>query len=137
MLLIHYHLQSLRKINMDKYKRWIASYTGEVYCKCVEVSNMMKEAFPELIIVQGYVRIWEDPLNERPHQWLKTSDDYIIDPTARQWLGIISYREYKEGQKIPKGKCPNCGNQIYCLPTEEPPYLCSDKCHDEYVKYCS
>jgi len=115
----------------SSYDVWMSTYKGEIYRKCVEVTNEMKKVFPELIIVKGLAQIME---NEEwyPHQWLiDPVTKEIIDPTERQWKGILEYKELpKTMTKLEK--CPNCGHWIL---NEDFEGLCSEKCEKEYLEY--
>ena len=120
---------------MDKYTEWIKEYKGSIFRKCVEVTEEMQKKFPELTFVIGHVRTCENPCKEVPHQWLETKEGEIIDPTKKQWFGIMEYNKYNEGNLIPVGICVNCGEQIYGLPHSTASLLCSDECNKEYMEY--
>ena len=116
----------------DKYKEWIDNYQGNIFRKCIEVTNEMKEAFPELEIVKGMVTIVED-FNDYPHQWLKNEQGKIVDPTAKQWLGIVEYKEIREADDKPVGKCPNCGKWVYGRFYNG--MFCNELCSKAYENY--
>ena len=96
----------------NKYTDWINNYTGDIYRKCVEVTKEMVLLFPELHIVKGMVTIMEND-KDYQHQWLVDSEGNIVDPTAHQWLGIVKYKEIKEEDDKPIGKCIECGEWVY------------------------
>ena len=56
--------------------------------RCKEEVEAMHEAFPELVIVKGFVYVDWGPGYEneriREHWWLKDTEGKIIDPTAGQ-----------------------------------------------------
>jgi len=112
----------------SKYATWIKQYDGDIYRKCVEVSQLMQEAFPELTRVKGHVRTIEDLSIMQPHWWLTDPEGNILDPTARQWQCIMEYIPYKEGDLIPVGRCMNCGNQIFGRNKVSHVNHCSDEC---------
>ncbi len=114
-----------------KYKNWIDNYSGTIYRKCKEVSEEMKFRFPELIICKGLVRITENN-KWYQHQWLKDEFDNIIDPTVKQWMGIEEYKEIKEDDLKPIGKCGNCGEWVFGRFINS--LFCSDECSLDYLK---
>ena len=97
---------------MTKYQKWIDNYPGDIYRKCKEVSEEMKIVFPDLIIARGLVKLFDNG-KWYQHQWLKTVDEEIIDPTAKQWIMIEEYKEIKEEDDKPVGKCSNCGEYVF------------------------
>mgnify|MGYP001600206946 CR=1 FL=1 len=94
------------------YDVWINEYTGDVYRKCREVTEEMLKIFPELRIAKGMVTIIENG-KDYQHQWLVDPEGNIVDPTKRQWVAIINYKEIKEGDDQPVGKCYGCGQWVY------------------------
>jgi hypothetical protein len=116
----------------DKYLKWIAENVTEQYGKCKEVTDKMKEVFPELQQIRGhyYCHTW----GERAHWWLTDEDGTIIDPTKEQFpsKGNGPYEPWIEGSPEPTGKCPNCGELIY-----HGGYTCNESCHNAYVSYCT
>ena len=117
---------------MNKYQRWIQNYNGRIYRKCKEVSEEMQKAFPELKIVKGMVTIIEN-LKEYQHQWLIDINNNIVDPTAKQWAGIVDYRPIDENdlEQIPTQRCHNCGGWCY----GKRQTTCSPECDKEYADY--
>jgi hypothetical protein len=116
----------------EQYSQWIDSYKGDVFRKCVEVTQEMKTAFPELRIARGMVTIVED-CKDYPHQWLVDSSGNIIDPTKRQWLGIIEYKEVTSKENEPVGKCPNCGDWVYGKFYNS--MFCNKSCSEQYERH--
>jgi hypothetical protein len=114
----------------QEYQDWIDNYKGDIFRKCVEVTQEMQQVFPELRIVKGMATILED-FNDYPHQWLIDLEGNIVDPTKKQWIGIIEYKEITEKDEQLVGKCPNCGEWIYGNYRE----FCDDKCADSYLRY--
>ena len=115
-----------------KYMEWIDNYEGDIYRKCKEVSEEMNNIFPELIICKGLVKIIENG-KWYQHQWLKDFKGNIIDPTAKQWALIEEYREVKENDLKPVGKCCNCGEWVFGRFINS--LFCSDNCSKEYVNF--
>lgn len=115
-----------------EYKYWIDNYKGDIYRKCIEVTNEMKKNFPELVIVQGLVQIIEN-CKWYEHQWLEDIEGNIIDPTKKQWAGIIEYKKIGKGDNKPIGKCPNCGEWIF--ENGYSSFVCSEKCEQTYNSY--
>ena len=68
---------------MSKYDDWIAMWvaTHDVRYKCVETTQEMVKAFPELTRVSGY---YHDHFGV-PHWWCVTPDGEIVDPTVSQF----------------------------------------------------
>jgi hypothetical protein len=114
----------------QKYKDWIQNYERNIFRKCIEVTQEMQYAFPELRIAKGMVTIIDDG-RDYPHQWLVDIEGNIVDPTAKQWVAIINYKEIKEEDEQLVGKCPNCGEWIY----GDYRKFCDDKCVDSYLRY--
>ena len=116
---------------MNRYEEWIVNYKGDIYRKCKEVPIEMQQVFPELRIAKGLVTIMENG-KDYQHQWLLDEENNIVDPTRRQWLGIEEYKEIKEGDPYPKGKCMNCGEFVFsdCGYSN----VCSPECHLEMEK---
>jgi hypothetical protein len=120
----------------QKYQRWTSEHFKEInttngYGRCKEVSEEMAKAFPELIVVRGYVQTL---FGKRGHWWLKTEEGEIVDPTAKQFPGIFSYEEWKDGMEIRLGRCFNCGEEIWGQP-EDRSYFCNDECAKSAAKY--
>ncbi len=126
-----------------KYTRWIMRYLiyakGFVRGKCDAFTRQMVEAFPELTRQPGFVQCsW----GQEQHWWCVTLDGIIVDPTVNQFNGgLIHYdpidvNDPDDVARIPIGSCANCSEDIYpdseCTNT-----VCSNRCHDAYVAYCS
>lgn len=120
-------------MSFDKrYSQWIAAHVPTyeaAYGHCVEVTEAMQAAFPELTRVRGhyYCLVW----GERAHWWLVTPDGAVVDPTARQFPmhgGV--YVPWDDGREEPTGMCPNCGGACY-----DGAQVCSDQCAVEYTAY--
>ena len=116
---------------MNKYDSWIINYDGDIFRKCKEVSNEMQLVFPELRIANGLVQIIEN-MKWYQHQWLVDSDDNIVDPTSGQWLGIVEYKEIKEGDPTPIGKCMNCGEYVFS-DSKFGSCACSELCYNDLM----
>lgn len=116
----------------DIYKDWMTANVTESYGQCLEVTEKMAAAFPELRRVRGhyYCPIW----GERAHWWLVEECGEIVDPTAEQFpsKGTGEYVEWDESQAEPTGMCPNCGGHCY-----DGNYCCSDECGRQYVAFCN
>lgn len=117
---------------MDRYAAWIAANCPDPTGRCAEYTAALAAAFPELTRVRGhyYCPTW----GEREHWWCVTPAGAIVDPTAAQFpsRGAGAYVPWDESQPEPTGMCPNCGGYCYDGGT-----CCSEKCHDEYVAYCT
>lgn len=125
----------------EQYLAWIRTYKKEnksVRGKCVEASQLMREAFPELVLVPGYC-------NGAEHMWLKDGEGNIVDPTASQFQKPLQYEEWKPGNGVRFSCCPDCGADIYVHPetfeqlaTGSAPdhrSFCDDRCEESYLKY--
>lgn len=106
----------------------------DCYGKCQQAAKAMQHQFPELRIALGHVEtaLW----GLREHAWLVTADGEIVDPTAKQFPGILSYDEWKPGGEIEVGRCMNCGETIYeavqSIEDVEPKSICSDECAESF-----
>ena len=110
-----------------QYLEWIANYPDSIHRRCVQVTEAMQAQFPELIICRGLVTI-EENCREYQHQWLRTVDGEVVDPTAQQWLGIIEYEEITDPQQEPVGKCMWCGGWVR---RNRGGLFCSDYCENQ------
>jgi hypothetical protein len=120
-----------------EYKAWIAEWlkTNDPIGKCSAATLEMQKVFPELIRVRGhyYVPMWSQ---DREHWWLKTKDEEIVDPTAKQFpMGGTAdwYTEWEEGREEPIGKCMNCGDEVF-KSTGVGDCACSKKCHRKLLR---
>jgi hypothetical protein len=96
----------------EKYRTWIEEHdsrNGAGLCHCM--SEEMQKAFPELLLVRGYVLFCH-------HWWCETPDGTVVDPTYKQFHREATYRAYDESQPEPVGQCFECGTLLY----EEGPY---------------
>ena len=97
-----------------EYQIWITDYLARntsVYGKCKEVSAKMQKAFPELVIVPGYVdTMW----GRRDHFWLVDPTGQVVDPTESQFPGgVFAYEAWRPGSLTRVGKCMECGDEIW------------------------
>ncbi len=126
-------------MSVDKYEQWIKDNVCDPTGRCVEITLIMHQVFPELIRVRGhyYCDIW----GEREHWWLILPSepggiliDYeaevLIDPTRDQFpsRGNGKYIVFDESLPEPTGMCPNCGSYTY-----DGHYLCNDVCEREFM----
>lgn len=123
----------------EKYVAWIRehglgcgapqeSVLANAYGKCASVTLAMASAFPELRRARGFYHC--DRWGRRQHWWCVAPDGTVVDPTAEQFpsMGLGEYDEVKDGEedRIPVGKCMNCGEELYAH--DESTYVCSDYC---------
>jgi hypothetical protein len=92
----------------------------------------MQLEFPELRLARGliYDACWGD----RTHWWCVDPDGNIIDPTDSQFPCLMpgSYQELGDNDRIPSGRCLNCGETVYDGQT-----FCNDLCSSEMAASCS
>lgn len=116
----------------EVYARWIAAYAeernGNLTAQCGVATQRLVKDHPELERVRGGVVLFTG--NFAHHWWCITPDGTIIDPTAAQFTGIVSYHPRDESQPAPTGKCPNCGE--YCYDDND---FCSKRCERSYLAY--
>jgi hypothetical protein len=96
------------------YEGWIAEWASKqrlLRGRCASATAEMVEAFPELRRVAGWVFGAKTPPTE--HFWCVTPDASIVDPTASQFSGELTYREFQPGDSVCVGRCMNCGDYIY------------------------
>ena len=85
----------MREFKLGCYQAWIDTHVPfeETLAECTLWSRVMREAFPELIHVGGYVRAKKTPFfsvfNLNYHEYLITEDGDIVDPTAIQFDKLI------------------------------------------------
>lgn len=92
---------------------------------CGHATSEMVKEFPELTRVPGIVYF---PFGSSEHWWCEDEEGNIIDPTASQFRGTLSYRVVLIIEEVCLGKCMNCGSEIrgpmlvgrqtFCLPME-------------------
>lgn len=124
------------------YEEWIESYVSRqherfVRGKCKEACEEMVKAFPELRLAAGFAHVtW----GQDEHWWCVALNGAIVDPTKSQFhfSEVFQYEELdladpKTKQRIPIGKCPNCGDRIY--PGGYSASICSEDCEKSYVSY--
>jgi hypothetical protein len=106
--------------------------------RCKEEVEAMHEAFPELVIVKGFIYTdfgaGYESERIREHWWLKDEEGTIFDPTAGQFPFIECYREYKEGDDVRIGKCMHCGTVLWGQPGTSKTF-CNDDCADRCFEY--
>lgn len=91
------------------YQGWIEEHIpkDEIVGNCTIWARVMREAFPELTHVGGYVRrqksddpFWACVLNEgrrvHYHEYLRAPDGTVVDPTWRQFGDGFEYLECEE-----------------------------------------
>ena len=106
--------------------------------RCKEECLAMKEKFPELKEVPGFVHVeWftdHDRENKREHWWLEAPDGSIVDPTAGQFPVVLKYEPYVDGMNVRIGTCMDCGNPIWGSPGDHKTF-CNDNCAQSYLNY--
>ena len=115
----------------NRYEKWISENVKDAYGKCAEYTESMNKVFPELLRIRGH---YHCPIQgKRPHWWLKTLDNIIVDPTRKQFasIGLGDYEEWDETQEEPTGKCLNCGDYRFGWAS----VFCSDTCREESTRY--
>ena len=113
---------------LEKYTIWMKANPKLCdYGKCVEATEAMVRAFPELKRVRGHY--YDIAWGERQHWWLIDEDRNIIDPTKEQFptKGKGHYEPWIEGEEEPTGKCLDCSGYYY-----GDRYFCSDECEINY-----
>lgn len=91
-------MTSIQRFEMKCYQAWISDNIphGEKTGNCTIWARVMSQAFPELILVGGYVRRKKDAspfgtgmnwsaFNNSYHEYLITEQGEIVDPTAKQF----------------------------------------------------
>jgi len=88
----------------------------------------MQLEFPELRLARGYV--FDGCWGERTHWWCVTPDGEVVDPTSSQFPALLpgSYQELGPNDRIPSGRCPNCGETVYDGAT-----FCDSSCYSAMV----
>ena len=119
-------------------------------------------AFPNLKLVRGLINQHSTELNlvgvedhdivdffvngfgiHRPHWWLETDEGYIVEGSWTQFTDphgsyrapfVCCYHAFPEHlkDKLPVGKCPNCGFHIY---SDDSFGGVHTECFDEYKRY--
>ena len=119
---------------------WIAANlprtAKECLGQCRQMSEKVREQFPELELVRGHVCYmpWtEEDAIRYPHGWAHwwlTNGEEIIDPSLPQFCDVVVMQYVPWEGEIPTGKCPNCG--AYCYNGS---YLCSTACETSFEKW--
>ena len=116
------------------YSDWIRGYVAKnphVGGLCASATLEMVKAFPELKRVAGYATT---ALHYRvQHWWCVAPDGSIVDPTVRQFQGLVpEYEPWQPGMEVKVGRCMNCGDDIYrpvgSLDGSMHMCICSDEC---------
>lgn len=112
---------------MQKYRDWIKENVLDTADGlCLEWSTALQQAFPELKIVKGRVRLADQ--DTAGHYWCETKEGIVVDPTPEQFYpSIIKYE--KHGEAKPTGKCQWCGKTTY-----EEEECCSVHCYSAQYK---
>lgn len=120
----------------DVYKNWIEEHyptIGSAYGHCQEAVQLMKEAFPELEVTNGFaITSWGD----REHWWLKDSEGNVVDPTAHQFV-LFGYEEIDDthpARNYPRRRCMDCGEYYYQTP-ELDGIMHTKACEKSYAAY--
>lgn len=125
-----------------EYIAWIDGYLkrslgGDGYGECRTATELMVKEFPELKRVAGHVYTlgW----GKRSHFWCVTPDGSIVDPTARQFPGLLGYEPWKPGDEVCVGKCMNCGCEIWrkvqSLEDVKRECICGRECETSFESY--
>lgn len=123
-----------------KYAEWIAAYVAAqpnqyVRGHCHKATRAMVEAFPELRRAAGFVFVtW----GREEHWWCVAPDSTIVDPTQAQFEAVFEYEELdlddpKTRERVPIGKCMNCGDETY--PSSLEACMCSRECALSFQAY--
>lgn len=123
----------------SEYQKYIEDHHStyeSCYRQCAPASKEMQRRFPELQIVRGHVETLGGWIS---HWWLKTEEGEIVDPTAKQFRGILGYEEWVPGEEIQVGRCMNCGDEIWRsvqnLEITKQECICSDSCAKSFEMY--
>jgi hypothetical protein len=96
------------------YAAWITEWVANqrlIRGRCASATTEMVETFPELKRVAGWVYGAKTAPTE--HFWCVSPDGSIVDPSASQFAGELTYREFRPGDSVCVGRCMNCGDYIY------------------------
>lgn len=116
--------------------KWVAERSGgSVRGACAAATRDMKAAFPDLVIVRGFVRF--ETGGRAEHVWCTDVDGVIIDPTASQFEGEFTYEPFKPGDVVRVGRCMECGMAIYAAvdSLDNPAHarsFCDDDCRRDF-----
>jgi len=133
----------MNETDRQKYQKWIQdNYPTQIHAmgKCKQACERMVEAFPELIITNGFIDMVSST-KEILHWWCKTQDNEIVDPTVHQYEtgGIFEYGEIDDShpaRNYPRVKCMNCGQYYYKTP-ELKEIMHNKKCEQEFCECLS
>ena len=122
-----------------EYVAWIAEHVGadKGYAKCVELTEAMQKAFPELQRRKGFFH--SDVWGQRSHWWMRTPAGDIVDPSgcqhpdgyhfpldnARQYEDLTDCTDEEMQDRVPSGVCMECGEPVY-----RGANTCSSECAD-------
>lgn len=85
----------------ERYRDWIARYVarhgGDVWMRCLEASEEMVATFPELRLVKG-TAVSTVSGKRWCHAWVETAEGEVLDPTATQFLGRVTYETSARGR---------------------------------------
>lgn len=107
--------------------------------QCHPFSTKLVAAFPHLKLERGFYVVkdrWGDEA-ETEHWWAVDEDGTIVDPSKMQFHdqgGRYSPYEAREFKAL-KGRCPNCGGDIYEGDDDGHGGVCSEECADSYRAY--
>lgn len=125
-----------------RYAEWIERYADEcgghdrLRGMCGSATARMAREFPELRRVPGTIYF---AAGNSEHWWCETEAGEVVDPTASQFAGILSYSPWRPGDEVCVGKCMNCGEHIYDNPATlegNRRSICSPECGEELTKAC-
>lgn len=100
-------------LKFPHYAQYILENPRPIEGRCQEESRRMAREFPELQVVKGTVQIIGPFGTEHTatHYWCETALEQIVDPTAAQFVEILSYRKIaKDGEDV--SRCMNCGKHF-------------------------
>jgi hypothetical protein len=121
------------------YSEWIENYVSAqpnrfVRGMCMDATQKMAEAFPELRRECGFVTVLHpNGVHEEQHWWCVTPDGGIVDPTAVQFLQVFTYEAVdpaNPSRPIPTGTCADCGENTFNGAS-----FCSSVCEGATVAY--
>lgn len=93
-------MNGLKWVELRAYRNWIEQNVSveEAFGNCSLWVRVMQQAFPELEIIIGSVK--HRHCDEAYHEWLKTAEGTIIDPSRKQFdLMFDNDWKYNQGGK--------------------------------------
>lgn len=110
----------------EAYRRELKARYGTSQYMCTTFSRHMSERFPELKRVAGFYYPQGDG-HSVEHWWNVDSQGRVVDATADQFTSQKGrYEQYDPAKHVTlKGRCPNCGWDLY---TRQGTYPCSADC---------